>query len=159
MVLKPVLWQVPAILLASIVLGLGVNHFRPGGLELARDWRTVAVAEKTAQGLPVISLDDAAQLHRESQAVFIDARPQAAYAEGHIRGAVSLPWHRAEEQFIDVLPDIPTEQTVITYCDGVSCELSDHLAEFLVDLGYTNVHILPDGWGRWKEKGLPTARN
>lgn len=155
---KKALWQIPAIALISIFLGIGINHFRPGGIPLVRNWSEAPVAGKTAEGIPVISLDDAARLHRDRQAVFMDARPQPLYAGGHIQGAVSLPWEQAEEIFIDVLKDIPPEKTVVTYCDGISCELSDHLAKFLSDLGYGRVYVLPDGWSRWSNKGLPTDR-
>ncbi len=155
--MKKAIWQLPAILTLSVALGLGVNFFRPDGIPLVRHWNTDIMEQKAAEGLRVIPLEEAVRLYREQQAVFIDARPQTFYAEGHIKGAVNLPWNRAEELFIDVLTPVPPEETVITYCDGISCDLSENLAEFLTDIGYTDVYVLPDGWNRWKAQGLPTG--
>lgn len=155
--MKNAIWQLPAILILSAVLGLSVNFFRSDGIALVRHYSKDVLEQKVAEGLKTIPLEEAARLYRNRQAVFIDARPQALYAEGHIKGAVNLPWQRAEELFIDVLTPIPPEKQVITYCDGVSCDLSENLAKFLTDLGYTDVYVLPDGWSRWKGKGLPTS--
>ncbi|MCU0564267.1 MAG: rhodanese-like domain-containing protein [Desulfobacterales bacterium] len=44
---------------------------------------------------------------------------------------------------------------IVAYCEGSRCELSKSLVEKLAALGYANARYLPDGWGRWKAKGLP----
>jgi 3-mercaptopyruvate sulfurtransferase SseA len=46
--------------------------------------------------------------------------------------------------------------TIITYCDGESCELSHELALFLKEMGFANVRVLVNGWTVWQQAGLPT---
>ncbi len=157
MQIKQAIWQIPAILALSVVLGLGVNHFRAGGIALVREGNQKPAMPSAPGDPPDISIERAARLHQKDAAVFIDARPQSAYRAGHIQGALNVPWHKAEEMFVEVAPDIPMEKPVITYCDGASCHLSDKLAEFLSELGFEDVFVLPNGWSRWKENGLPTA--
>jgi 3-mercaptopyruvate sulfurtransferase SseA len=47
------------------------------------------------------------------------------------------------------------ESQVVVYCDGKECELSHRLADSLRQVGYTNVHMLFNGWTVWKESGFP----
>jgi rhodanese-related sulfurtransferase len=151
-------WQSGAILLAAVVLGLIVNTVRPGGLPLIGKW---APAEQVkAGGLPestVISLDEAQVLFFGEQAVFIDARPEPLYREGHIEGALSLPWDDYDQRADAVLQHLPRETVLITYCDGEGCSLSKELAIALLVGGYKNVRILVNGWSLWLQANLPTA--
>ncbi|MGM0452944.1 MAG: rhodanese-like domain-containing protein [Thermodesulfobacteriota bacterium] len=155
--MKQAIWQIPAILAFSVVLGLGVNHFRDGGIPLVRQANQQSATPSAAGDRSDISINRAARLHQEDAAVFIDARAESEYRAGHIKAALNVPWHKAEEMFVEIAPDIPREKPVITYCDGASCNSSDKLAEFLTDLGFEQVFVLPNGWSRWQEKGLPTA--
>ncbi|MHC1743621.1 MAG: rhodanese-like domain-containing protein [Syntrophobacteraceae bacterium] len=152
-------WQSGLILLASFLLGLIVNHMRPGGLPLIGTW---APAEQVkSSGLPdttVISLDEAQVLYFGQQAVFIDARSEALYREGHIEGALNLPWDEYEQRVNTVMQAVPKDAFVITYCDGEGCSLSKELAIALLASGYKNVHILVNGWSLWLEASLPTNR-
>jgi 3-mercaptopyruvate sulfurtransferase SseA len=45
--------------------------------------------------------------------------------------------------------------TLITYCDGESCDLSHELALFLKEMGFENVRVLVNGWSVWQQAGLP----
>lgn len=155
--MKPAVWQIPAILALSVVLGTGANLVRPEGIAFFPDRQHQQMEPAAEEAGQAISLERAARLYREDDAVFIDARPRSAYRAGHIRGAFNIPWHDAEEVFFEVAPEIPMEKPVITYCDGPACNLSHKLAEFLSELGFSKVYVLPNGWSRWKNKELPTA--
>lgn len=86
--------------------------------------------------------------------VFLDARIEADYNFGHIKGAVSLPYNRIDE-YISRISNLPKNSTLITYCDGVGCDASIELAKKLVELGYTNVKIFYSGWNDWKDNNYP----
>ncbi|MEJ2658258.1 MAG: rhodanese-like domain-containing protein, partial [Desulfobacterales bacterium] len=60
-----------------------------------------------------------------------------------------------DQSFTAVTKNIPADATIITYCDGETCELSHHLANFLIDAGFNNVRILVNGWTKWKNADLP----
>jgi rhodanese-related sulfurtransferase len=103
-----------------------------------------------------ISLQDAAALFSAGQAVFVDARDDESYAAGHVQGALSLPLFSFDRDF-PALQDSLAGKTVITYCDGERCSLSDELADALRARGVEHVYELRNGWTLWQEQGLPTA--
>ncbi len=104
-----------------------------------------------------IPLEDAAALFAENAAVFLDARSPAEYGQGHIQGAVNLPWHEVDTYFETVIMTLDPEAMIITYCDGEACPLSHDLALFLQNLGFTQVKVLLNGWVRWKKHNLPVT--
>lgn len=146
-------WQIPMILLITVAIGLGFNWFRANHLPLVCNWS----AQQQENELN-ISITEAAKLYQQNKAVFIDARPVEFYDKGHIKGALSLPWQNVNEQAMAVMDKIMPEDTVITYCDGPACDLSDLLAKFLKDMGYEHVHVLANGWTQWKQNHLPVER-
>ena len=56
------------------------------------------------------------------------------------------------------MKDISVNTPIITYCDGENCELSHNLAKFLLDMGFTNVRILVNGWSKWQNADLPVEK-
>ncbi len=144
------------ILSLALVLGLCFNQVRSHPLPLFCNWgNTMANEHASENGLSPISIYEAKTLFNRGQAIFLDARPADQYRKGHIKGALNLPWNRAEEDFIEVAQQIPEEKTVITYCDGATCDLCDKLALFLRDLGFENVRPINNGWSTWKKFNLP----
>lgn len=158
MIMK-ILWQIPAILAISACIALGFNQLRAKTLPLFCPWSD-SVSEGTfSEYVSIISIEEAAALFDAQQAVFIDARPESVYDEGHIRGALSLPWHQAEEKCFDVIENIPPGKNIITYCDGATCDLCDKLAVFLCDLGFDKVQALVNGWTIWNQNNLPVYQS
>ena len=102
-----------------------------------------------------ITLDEAKVLQQSGGAVFMDARPLEEFTKGHIQGAISLPWHEAEQRVMDVTADMSNDAVIITYCDGDTCYLSKDLALLLENLGFLKVRILINGWTVWQKAGLP----
>lgn len=96
------------------------------------------------------------KLYDAGVATFVDARSPEEYAEGHISGAVSMPF---DEVFKD--PDkVKTLVThgrsiVVTYCGGGECDLSRNLAFSLIDAGHKKVLVFLEGYPGWKDSGAP----
>lgn len=147
--------QAAAIIAIAVVCGLCFNYFRPNGLNALHFQASDTTRLKNQAR--IIPLDMAAALFADKKAVFVDARPASLYAKGHIKGALSLPWDRAEEKFVDIAEKLPEDKIIITYCDGMACELSTNLADFLKDMGFKNVRVLINGWTLWKKNRLPEA--
>ena len=103
----------------------------------------------------IISLEEARKLFENQEATFIDARPEEQYHEGHINGALSLPWQGVNDYFIEIAEQLDPNQPIISYCDGETCDLSHELALFLIDMGFTDSRILVNGWSLWIKAGLP----
>jgi 3-mercaptopyruvate sulfurtransferase SseA len=60
-----------------------------------------------------------------------------------------------DRYFMESLDRLEAAETLITYCDGESCDLSHELALFLRELGFQDVRVLVNGWTVWREAGLP----
>lgn len=67
--------------------------------------------------------------------VLVDVRETDEYADGHIEGALLIPYGEIEEKAATELPD--KEQTILVYCR--SGRRSAIAAQTLTDLGYTDV--------------------
>ena len=76
-----------------------------------------------------------ALMDSESGYIIIDARTQEEYDEGHILGAILIPYGEIADRAEKELPD--KNQLILVYCR--SGRRSKIAAEELVKLGYTNV--------------------
>jgi rhodanese-related sulfurtransferase len=154
---RQAVWQAGLILVVAAVAALTVNHYRPDGLPLVADWSAEARLAQDSGGSLVIPLEEARDLFSGSQAIFLDARSPEFYELGHIAGARNLPWEEFAQHYPQVVADIPKDATLITYCDGEGCQLSEELALALLTEGYANVRVLVNGWSRWTGAGLPVS--
>ena len=150
--------QAAIILVVACTLALGTNSLRSGGIPLAGDWSAdPGFTDNSGQNL-VIGLAEASRMYAQDAAIFVDARPESQYNQGHIKGAVCLPWQEADRRFMEVADRLEDQKTIITYCDGKYCELSHELALFLSDMGFKDVRVLVNGWTKWRRAGLPTQK-
>ena len=76
-----------------------------------------------------------ALMDSESGYIILDAREQYEYDEGHIPGAILIPYSEIADRDEKELPD--KDQLILVYCR--SGRRSKIAAEELVKLGYTNV--------------------
>ncbi len=148
-------WQVPALVILSVAAALGVNALRVDRLPLKGDFSAAASMTTPTGERMDISLEEAQKLFLAHAAVFIDARSAEDFIKGHIQGALSLPWHEVDLDFLGVTQNLDMEAQIVTYCDGETCELSHDLALFLRDAGFLNTRVLINGWTLWQQAGLP----
>ena len=149
--------QAALFILVSVIAALAVNQFRPGGISIIGDWSAEARFSDADGDLMIVSFEEARELFINQQVIFIDARSEKQYLEGHIQGAVSLPWQRVDDYFIEVADRLDTGKPIITYCDGETCDLSHELAIFLKEMGFQNPRVLVNGWSLWLQAGLPIS--
>ena len=74
-------------------------------------------------------------MDEESDYIIVDAREQSEYDEGHIKGAIVIPYTEIEQKAEEMLPD--KEQLILVYCR--SGRRSKIAAKSLANMGYTNV--------------------
>lgn len=169
------------LLLLASAFGVLFNLLHPSGIELkvkgADDalWRAVRADAKTYSGwkdpygkndspsrgeeatwpagVERLSLIGAKKRFDEGSAVFLDARTKAEYEAGHIPGALHFYAEEFDSYAPEVLPQLPRDRELVTYCTGTSCKLSIHLAERLKELGYGNVKVFFGGWPEWTKAG------
>jgi rhodanese-related sulfurtransferase len=155
-ILKQSLWQVTILMVLACFLALSVNFFRPHGIPLVGDGsKNTRFSDDQANSL-LISLEEARQLFERNSVLFLDARPRDLYLQGHIRGALSMPFQDLDAYFMERADQLNSGKNLVTYCDGETCELSHDLALFLKDSGFNTTQVLVNGWTLWREAGLPT---
>ena len=67
--------------------------------------------------------------------IILDVREQDEFDQGHIPGAILIPYTKIDRKAEDMLPDL--DQLILVYCR--SGRRSKIAAEALVELGYTNI--------------------
>lgn len=152
---KELIIQISLILFFSFVIGISVNwslikQYRKGDFNLS------FISAEDFPAIRFIGVLEAEDLFVGGNAVFLDSRAEEKYTEGHILGAVNIPFegdgHIDEEQ-------VPFEHhtTLIVYCDGNECQSSVHLAKVLAEFGFEDIRVFFGGWADWVDAGLPLA--
>jgi len=74
-------------------------------------------------------------------AILIDVRTKQEFLEGHLDGAILIPYYEISKKIENILQN--KEQTIIVYClnGGRSIKAGEELKE----LGYKNIYNLKDG--------------
>ncbi len=103
-----------------------------------------------------IKLDFAYKLFNQ-KVKFIDARPVEEFSEGHIKGAINIPFYGSEE-YESVLNQISKDEYLVTYCNGDDCDLSILLGDELFGKGYKKVYVFYGGWNDWLKNNYPVEK-
>ena len=74
-------------------------------------------------------------MDEESDYIIVDAREQSEYDEGHIKGAIVIPYTEIEQKAEELLPN--KTQLILVYCR--SGRRSKIAAQSLANMGYKNV--------------------
>lgn len=92
---------------------------------------------------------------------FLDAREPEEYEAGHVLGSYRMTSETLNDYGFD-LPVlslgaiVPGETVLVIYCGGGTCDASHNLAGYLQDYGFTQMHIMTEGYPAWEAAGLPT---
>ena len=137
-------------------------HNAAGTNSPAFDPAQLLAAELKKKGLQLIDRSQTLQLFhdprfRQNLVVFVDARDEPRYREGHIPGAYEFNPYRPEKYFDAVLPVCKTAEQIVVYCNGGDCDDSETAALLLRDVGIANRKLMVYGGGitEWTTNGLP----
>lgn len=83
--------------------------------------------------------------------VFVDARDDHHYAEGHIPGAYQLDRFYPEKYLAELLPACAAAETVVVYCNGGDCEDSVFATRLLLGAGVAadRLRVFTGGVKEW----------
>jgi rhodanese-related sulfurtransferase len=144
----------------SVILAFIVNYFSPVGIALVGQWNTTegvitarAKNDVVSGKLEIENVIRAKEIFDSGDVIFVDARTREDYEDSHIPGAVSMPVGQFDELIDGFLDRHGTEQPIVTYCSGRTCEDSHTLAQWLMDFGYSDVKVFIDGYPGWEAKG------
>jgi len=82
--------------------------------------------------------------------VILDVRPAKAYTQGHVPGAVNIPF----EELPSRMKELPKSKEIIAYCWNVTCLLCTKAAFILASKGYTAREMI-GGIAEWQHAGFP----
>ena len=105
------------------------------------------------QGVAVIGAVRAGALY-DRGARFIDVRNYTAFAQGHIPGAVNLPFvsSLSREELNKV---VTSDNEIVFYCQSKNCGYSAFASAKAVTWGYSKVYLLDGGLPAWKDADCP----
>ncbi len=140
------------ICVAGAILGILFNFVSPRSIDLFGP-----VPLRVVEGIDQLGLEEALALHKERKGVFVDARSEEEFGQGHIPGALLLPLDDFDEVVSSWETLIPSDTLLIAYC-GKGCDSSWDVAEMLREEGYSNLKVFYGGWDKWKGAGYPVEK-
>src|SRR5690348_5131295 len=98
-------------------------------------------------GAKLVAAEDVAKASA-SGAMLLDARVAAEYADGHIKGAVNVPYREKSDKAVNFdasqdefnLAKLPADKSaaIVVYCNGPECWKSFKASTAAIKAGYTN---------------------
>lgn len=169
------------------LIALAANQASPRGLVLTRDYFRMSESRATAtnstnvaltnlsgfdtnaliqtlkaKGLQPIGWAEAKEVFQDprfqqSLFLFIDARDDKHYQEGHVPGAFQLDYYKPETHLQLVIPMAQIAEKIVVYCNGGNCEDSELAASLLRDAGIPveKLYVYWGGFSDWEAQGMP----
>jgi rhodanese-related sulfurtransferase len=169
------------IMVIALIMGVAQNTVRSDPVKLFPETRTPASVASAASSSTPTEAKSGTDLQEVSQsqyvtdrelaagelpmarvrtvmeggaAIIIDARSEGEFAEGHLPGALNIPIDNFIDYYNHLDEQVPTNATVIVYCQSVTCDQSENLARELRLMGYERVLVYRGGWEEWSEAGF-----
>ena len=100
------------------------------------------------------------RIQSKSEILLIDGRSESAYLEGHILGAVNIPYIQRDYFSEQLLGHVARETPIIVYCSSKNCNTSVELAKFLSQkFGFIHVQVFKGGWEEWVKGENPIQKS
>ena len=89
--------------------------------------------------------------------VFVDARNDEAFGQGHIPGAIQADHYQLEKYIDAVRERAVAADKVFVYCNGGECEDSIFMCGDLLEYGIAKdvLYLYEGGWKEWVARGMP----
>ncbi|HEY5653173.1 MAG TPA: rhodanese-like domain-containing protein [Pontiella sp.] len=153
-----ILERIGIILLVSGVAALVSNSVHPNRIPWVQSWSHYVEARAAKQEIKVIPLSVALEKFQSGRSRFIDARSPDRFSDGHIPGALSIPFESFADHFERVGELIDSGRELIVYCQSRDCDDSLMLAAELKSMGAKNLVLYVDGFELWKKHGGEVER-
>jgi rhodanese-related sulfurtransferase len=119
----------------------------------------------TLTGAKVVTADDVAKA-QAAGATLVDARVAAEYSDGHIKGAINVPYREKSDKSVNFdatqddfnLSKLPGDKaaSLVIYCNGPECWKSFKASTVAIKAGYKNILWYREGFPNWKSQERPT---
>ena len=115
----------------------------------------VAVAKGKPESSLLIDVDDLVRIVSEGDVVILDIRDEHSYVDGHIPGAILLPFPAVDSAARGLQG---LDASIITYCSCPAEESSLAAALQLRGAGIENVFVLVGGYPEWVKQQRPVIQ-
>ncbi len=106
--------------------------------------------QKLDNALPITWLQVRTMLS-VGQVLLIDARPKSEYEQGHITGAISIPFDAPPSAVKQFLAGKPSTARFAAYCAAMGCPEAFQLSTRLIrEFGFVNAQFMLEGYAEWK---------
>jgi rhodanese-related sulfurtransferase len=105
------------------------------------------------KGVPTVKLEEAHDLWRQGETLFLDARSPREFAELHIPKALNLPLAQLSDIQSTGILGFPRDRRIVVYCAKVQCNSALKVARHLQTLGFRRVMAFLGGFQAWDEAG------
>ena len=185
--LRSLLLEAVVVGVTGLGLALLANQLSPRGLVLTRDYfgssarRTPTAADAAGpaparavtdargpepglirDGFRAVKLDEALRWQADPRRergliVFVDARADRPFRDGHIPGAIQFDPFYPEKRLTEVLAACSLADQVVIYCNGGDCTDSSLVAHLLRDAGVpvARLAVFVGGISEWKAHRSP----
>lgn len=123
-----------------------------GERQIAEVERLLALYQSDASALEPLTREALRARLAAGEVIALDVRPEREFAQGHIAGALSIPYDQLEAR----LAELPADREIVAYCRGPYCLFAHDALELLVARGY-RARRLRDGYSDWRAARLPVA--
>ena len=151
-------YQVYALITISVIISLALNVIRSNPISMiAQDLKKIdnideLVNSNEPSGIVEIDIKIAKDLY-EKGTLFIDARAEEYFNDGHIPGAICSD---ELDELIDKIYNFDNlDKAFVVYCSDDDCGSSEELSYQLYDQGFESIYLFKGGWKQWIENNLP----
>ena len=150
--------QVVFFVVISIFLSFSSNLVRKDSISLLAKKLEITEdidLESDETTLIAISLDKAKDFF-ENGVLFIDARDEVYYNDGHIKNAMKNVF--LMELIFNIEEKQTKEDPIVVYCGDPGCGDSEDLAYDLQNEGFKKLFVFKGGWLEWSAANYPSDR-
>ena len=150
--------QVVFFVVISIFLSFSSNLVREDSIPLlAKELKITEDIDLDSDesSLLAISLDKAKDFF-ENGVLFIDARDEVYYNDGHIKNAMKNVF--LMELIFNIEEKQTKEDPIVVYCGDPGCGDSEDLAYDLQNEGFKKLFVFKGGWLEWSAANYPSDR-
>jgi rhodanese-related sulfurtransferase len=113
-------------------------------------------------GLQTIDFEEVRSLFEDPayEVMFIDARTEKSFAEGHLPGAFLFDRFHEDKHIGAIQEAAPFAMKIIVYCGGGECEDSEEATFRLQQLGFDPIllYVFVGGMEQWESEQMPVER-
>jgi rhodanese-related sulfurtransferase len=104
----------------------------------------------------IIDVMTAKEMH-DRGVLFVDVRSELSFSYGHIPGALNIDV-RAEDFVAEFTSAASTNEEIVVYCRGLTCDRSAEAILIVHPLGYDKLYYLKVGLPGWIDAGFAVSK-